>query len=107
MRSGRLRHRVTLLKPARTTDGYGQVKTSSSPVGTYWAWVRPLRGREAEVARQLRADLTHAVTLRYVGAIGAEDSLLFRGRGLNIRSVIDVDERRREINLLCVEVLTP
>ena len=103
--TGDLRHRVTYQEPVETLDAYRQPVVTWQAVGTYWAEVRPLAGRELEVARQLRADVTHAVAMRRVGAIGPKGRLLFRGRTLNIVSVLDVGERRRELKLVCAEVI--
>jgi SPP1 family predicted phage head-tail adaptor len=109
MRAGQLRHRVTLESPVASLDAYRQESRSWATVGTYWAFVRSPEGREAVIARQLRADVTHVVTMRYLGSttLNAECRLVFRGRTLNILSVLNVDERRRTYELHCQEVTTP
>ena len=64
-----------------------------------------LVGREAEVARQVRADLTHAVTFRARTVVGPGDRLTYLGRIFNVESSLNVDERNRQLNLLCREVV--
>lgn len=67
--AGRLRDRVTLLAPGDPDERDSTGEPSATPVaaGTCWAEVRPLSGREAERARQVVAEATHAVTMRDVG----------------------------------------
>lgn len=109
MRSGRLRHRVTLQTLSESADSFGQKVQTYTAAGTFWANVVPLAGREAEIAHQARAETTHKVTLRYQGstAIPATARFLFKGRFLNITEVTQTDERLREIVCKCTEVLTP
>lgn len=62
--AGELRHRVTYQEASEASDSFGQLQPTWSDQWTAWARVRPLAGREAQVARQLRADATHAIDLR-------------------------------------------
>jgi head-tail adaptor len=61
------------------------------------------------IGQQIRADNTHAVTMRRMAGvtITPKHRLLFQGRVLNITQVNDVGERRRELAILCTEVTTP
>jgi head-tail adaptor len=52
------------------------------------------------------AQATHIVTGRYHKGINTETRLLFRGRVLNVVAVVNVDERDRELQLACAEVVT-
>lgn len=69
IRAGQLDQRVTLLAPADVADvdTYGHPQGEPASLGTFWAGVRGLAGREAEQARQVRAEATHAVTMRDIG----------------------------------------
>lgn len=107
MRAGKLRQRITLQTRSATRDALGQEVESWSDAGTYYGEVRPLVGRELAHAQQLRADITLAVAMRWPGfAPGPEQRIGYRSRILNIAHVLDLDERRREITLLCTEVLS-
>lgn len=108
MNIGQLRHRVMLEAPPdpEDLDGLGQPIGPWTTVGTFWAFVRPMSGHELRVAEQLRADVSHLVTMRWLGVSYAIDPtmrLLFRGRVLDIVDVIDVDERLRTLTLTCNE----
>jgi SPP1 family predicted phage head-tail adaptor len=112
MRAGALRDRVKLQQLVETPDALGQPVQSWTDLGTYWANVRELAGRRAVTARQLNAEVTHAVTLRnlptFVKAAthrlvmvgGATD-----GRILGIDSVIDADGLGRRYELTCKAIV--
>lgn len=108
-RIGRLRHRVTFEKPdgpAATRAASGQLVEDWVDVATVWASVEPLSGRELFQARQVQADVTHRVYVRYrddVRANAARWRLVHRGRTFAIVSAVDLVERERFLELLCVE----
>ena len=112
MRAGPMRNRVTIEAPVEARDAYGQKIPGWEPCGTFWAQIRALAGREAVNAKQIRAEVTHAVRMRHIGGrlpapgLLTTMRILFDGRTFNISWVNDVDERHREYNLLAQE-LTP
>ena len=104
MRTGRLRHRVTIQQPVVAVNGYGERITTWSTVAVVWGAVEPLRGREFFDAEQTQAEISHRVVLRYRSGIDSTMRLLHLGRVLHIGTVIDVDERHRELQLMCREM---
>ena len=104
MRSGRLRHRVTIQSPVVATNGYGERIVTWSTVATVWAAVEPLRGREFFDAEQVQAEISHRVVLRFRSGINSSMRLLHLSRVLHIQAIIDVDERHREMQLMCREM---
>ena len=68
-----------------------------------WASVVPLSGRELERAREVVANATHEVKMRYRDGVNAQKRIRHDNRFLNIESVRNVDERGRELVLTCVE----
>lgn len=104
MRAGRLRHRIVLEQPTTTRSA-----ATGEPVDTWTifasrhAEVRPLNGRAYFAARQHAADVTHEVELRYLAGVDRTMRVSYDGRVLEIESVIDLGERRRELLLMCRE----
>ena len=84
-------------------DGSGGVVREWSTVANRWASIAPLSGREAFYVNQVVPEVTHEVHLRYYPELTAQHRFLYNGRTLNIVSVQNVDERRREIMALCKE----
>lgn len=113
MKSGRLRDRVTVqLVDPSAVDALGQPVDSPTDLGTFWANVRELQGREAVAARQVKATLTHGVTLRYVGLDiepGTHQLKVVSGRSsgriLGITSIVDTDGKNHDFELLCEAIL--
>lgn len=110
MQTGKLRHRVTIEEPLGTTRDTGGAKKGKDRQGwrprvKVWAAVEPLNGRELFNAQQVEPVITHRVRLRYIKGITAHMRIKHRKRELNIESVINVDERNRELELLCREAL--
>lgn len=103
MRAGELRHRVTLQQPAETRNEYGEAERTWSHVATVWAAVEPLSGREYFDSQQRQAAVSTRITLRYQPGITPHMRVLFGARVYEIDSVIDIEERHREMQLMCAE----
>jgi len=102
-----LRHTVTLQRETRAPDGGGGYLHEWENVATVRASVEPLTAKdrrlEALHGRQLASATTHKVTTRYRAGVTAAMRVVFRGRPLNIRAVVDLGERNRWLVLLCEE----
>jgi SPP1 family predicted phage head-tail adaptor len=111
--AGPKRQRVTIQTLSEARDSYGQNIKSWASAGPYWARVKNLSGREAVNAKQIKADTTHLVEMRYIGTLFSTPGLLpsmrllFNSRVFNILWVNNVDERNREYQLLCQEFVVP
>ena len=103
---GALRHRIAIEADSVTSDGGGGLdKPWATPttVAKVWAAIQPLRGAERLKAQQLEESITHKITIRYRTGISPSQRVNFKGRIFNIRSVINVEERNRWLELLCEE----
>lgn len=105
MRAGQLRHRVTIQQFTQTQNEYGEIVEGWTTFATVWAAVEPLRGREFWDAQQLNAEVTARIRLRYLSGVGPTMRVVYDGRTFEVDSVIDVDERHRELQLMCKEVV--
>ena len=103
MQAKRLPHSIKIQKPTITkgTSG-GQIKNWEDYV-TRLAFVKPLQGREYFAAKQVQAETSHKVTMWYQPGIASEMRVVFGTRVLEIESVINVDERNIELQLMCVD----
>lgn len=105
MRSGRLRHRVSIEQPIDVVDEYGEQDGSWLRYSDRWAGIEPLAGRELVEAEQTEGRVTHRVVMRDSTDIQVGHRLLFKGRYLNIESIIHTDERGHEMTLMCREAV--
>jgi SPP1 family predicted phage head-tail adaptor len=105
MKSGRLRHRVTIQQFVQGSDDIiGGTIDTWEDITTIWAKVTPLSSKDVLISQQLKNDATHQVEIRYRSDINAKMRLIYRGRILDNISIRDIDELRKEIRLLCCEV---
>jgi SPP1 family predicted phage head-tail adaptor len=92
MDAGKLTERITIKRDALADDGYGGSVLTESDVLTCWAGVRPLSGRERDMASQTESPRNYRFTLRRNNAtsgILASDKISWRGRVFNIRFIAD------------------
>ncbi|MEQ7870744.1 phage head closure protein [Chromohalobacter salexigens] len=111
MRAGRLRQRVTLMRPVEgAKDQYGQPTSTFEAVDTVWASVEPIRGREFFAAQQVNSETTTRIRIRYrreyAGVDVNEWRIEYEGRTYEIDGPpIDTDARHTQLEFMCHERL--
>ena len=110
MDAGKLRQQAQLWKPpdATTPDTFGDVSGSYTLVDPgYWCSIKPGTGREFWMAQQVRADITHIITLRYRSDIGPRWRLVwndgFNTRTFELGPPLTTDERFFEMTFTAME----
>ena len=104
MKAGELRDRVTL----QQSDA---VNVDGVPVGdwvdvcTVWAQVVDLSGRELEAQQQTGAEISTRIRIRYRAGLLPQMRALRGARAFDIQAIIDPDGRRRELQLMCKELI--
>ena len=103
---GKLRQRITIEAGNPGSDGFGgQTDPWASPVviDRVWARIEPLRGFEQLRGMQLEGRVTHRITIRHRDDVSPANRIRFGARLFSIRTVIDIEERSRWLELLCEE----
>lgn len=110
MDAGKLRHRIELQSLETTKDTFGADTATGQVWTTYatvWAEVKPLTGTERYGAQQVQASMSHQIRLRWREGVLATHRARWRRKGadrtFDILAPINVDERDRELVLLCAE----
>lgn len=110
MEAGKLRHRVTIQALVNTPDTYGGNVESWVDVATVWAKVEPAATKRGAAefwqAQQINMSLAYVVTIRYLESITHLNRVKFGARYFNIHAVVNPLEGRRELQLMCEEVVT-
>lgn len=104
MRSGRLRHRVTIERRTTTTDAHGDQLDTWTTMATVWAAIEPLNGREYFAASGEASEVTARIRLRYqseLAGMTTADRVTHNGVNYDIRSVINPEQRGMELVLMC------
>lgn len=103
---GPMRDRLEIQARVMTQNDYGEAVPAWATLTTRWGQVEPLSGRELWQAQQVRPDVSHKVTIRYYDGLTPRHRLLLGSRVFEITSVINVDNRKRFMDLICVEEVT-
>lgn len=111
MRTGRLRHRIIIQQRTETQGTTGEVTWTWSEFATVWASIEPLAGRQFFAAQQVQTAISTQIRIRHREGITAKMRVLFTPDNSNptaikyydIEAVIPIQERDREILLMCTE----
>lgn len=102
---GKMRHRITLLKPIVSAENtLGEYTLDYKPYKTVWANVSPTTGREYSEAQKIRAETTDKITLRYLSGINTDMKIKFEDKEFNIVSVLNIGGRNCELQIVAAEV---
>ena len=104
MQTGKMTQQVTLRTNAQVSDGGGGYTQTPTDITGIWAWVEPLQGNEQLQAMQTGMKRPHRITMRYRAGMAATQTLLYGTRVFDIKSVIDPDEKHRELIVMADEV---
>lgn len=99
-----MRRIVTIRTNARTPDGMGGYTETPTDVDGIPARVEPLQGDEQLQAMQTGMVAPHRFTLRYRDDVQAATLLVYDSRTFDIKSVVDTEEKHRELIILADEV---
>lgn len=103
---GRMRHRITVQLSSEASDGAGGTVTTWTDTVSAWAALEPLTGRETREAAGIGSSVTHTVTMRYRTGIAPSARVVYGARVFRVVAVRDPEERKRQLILDCVEVLS-
>ena len=103
MRSGTLRHRITIQESTEVSDGMGGFMTVFSDTLEAWAAIWPLTAKESLDAMKLELQVTHKIRIRYRSGITAKNRIKFGTRYFNIISLINYEERNKQLDMLALE----
>ncbi len=107
MNAGKLGKLITIQQQSATQDEYGaQIVTWSSFGIDRWAQVEPLRGREYFTGKQIQSGIDTRFTIRYIAGITPKMRILYNSLSYDIESIINIDERNRELQIMCSRIAT-
>lgn len=104
MNPGELRHQVALQSSTMTTNSFGEKITTWSTYALAWAAIKPLQGRELANAKQVHEQIDYEIRIRFRESVDSSHRILFGSRIFEVQAVLNVDERNKELKLLCTEI---
>jgi len=108
MNPGDFRHRIEIQTNTPAKDPNGGEVASWATTSTFWASVQTLTGKKLEIARQIDAEASVQVRMRYCSSSGSGqvtvlNRLLFGTRILEPILVVNEHERNIMLQILCKE----
>lgn len=106
MRAGELRHRITIQESIQTRDSDGGVVDTWGNVTTVWAAVEPQSGTESHIpdSDQLLASRMTRFRIRKRDGLNTEMRIIFGGQVFDLRQIIHVETKNREMWLIGEEI---
>jgi SPP1 family predicted phage head-tail adaptor len=102
---GKLRHRITLQKYVSSKDSYGAENKVWSDLANVWASIEPISGKEYFAAQQVNAEVSTKIIIRYRKDVEPKMKIKYMGRYFEILSVIHTKEQKKELQLMCKELI--
>lgn len=101
--AGKLRNAITIERETDTPNDSGGQNITWSTHKSVKAFIKPKSGTERVRGMQLESPLTHSIFIRYTADVLPTDRINFKGRYMQIRAVINIEERNRWLELACEE----
>ena len=103
MRAGKLRYKITIQDYTESQNSYGEVTKTWEDYATVWASIEPIRGREFWESQQINAEVTAKITIRYLAGVTPKMRVKYEARIFEIISVINPEERNKDLQLMVKE----
>lgn len=104
---GKMRHRISVYTITQVDDGNGGFERSDPSTATriafVWANVESISSREQQWGMKFQEVVTHKVLVRYNAAFLAGQQLRHDNRPYYIVSIVDPDQRKEFMVLMCRE----
>jgi SPP1 family predicted phage head-tail adaptor len=104
MDAGTLRERVTVQQATENRNRLGETLLEWSAFAEVWANVQGVTARELLSAGQQQVEISHRVRMRYLSGLTSKMRLSWRGRTLEIISILEHDNRSVH-ELICQETV--
>ena len=105
MKAGDLRERITVQAYRETKNSLGEmVPVYDQTFAEVWASVQGVTAREFLLANTQQTEITHRIRMRYLTGLTNQMRISWRGRTLQIISVLE-HENRSVHELICSETV--
>ena len=101
MQSGKRRHLITIQEKTVTVDTeYGGTTTTWTDFARVMAAARMSRGRELVAAQAARSEMVGTFNIAYRAGVTQDMRIIYAGKAHNITAVVDINEQRRELDIM-------
>lgn len=100
---GALRHHITIQSPV-SVNGIAGAETEYVYFADAMSLIEALRGNDQWRMGQFTSQKFVSIRLRWIAGVVSSMRVLFEGRVFVVQDAVDVQERKRVLQLLCVEL---
>lgn len=100
---GALKNRITFQRQTKTADGAGGGSIVWSDIAETRAFIKPMSGNERLQSMRLETNVTHRIFIRYRTDIRTDDRISYKGRTMQIRALINIEEQNKWIEIYADE----
>ena len=105
MRAGELNKLIDIQQVSHVSDNMGgTTDTWSAYASSIWAAIWPISAKEQVMSAREEMEITHRVKIRYLSGLTAKMRIKYGTRYFDITSIINTEERGKEMILLAREV---
>jgi len=104
MRSGNLKHKITIQSYSETQNDFGEIIKWWADLKTVYSSITPLSAKEF-FKEGVQAEVTHKIEMRYFDGVKPKMQVIYGARVFSITSVIDIREANKTLQLICKEVV--
>lgn len=97
-------HIVTLQRPVRKDDSFGEQPMQWKNIKTLHASIKPKKAWQKQKALSVGMNVTHDVEVAYDPLVTGECRFIFKTRILNIVGICNPEERNIKLEIECNEV---
>jgi len=94
-----MRHRITFQYQQKAPNAIGEPVTTWADWQTVWASIDPNTGKRYYQALQANAEVDGIIRVRYLNGVKPTMRVKYGSRIFKIVSILDVQERRRELRV--------
>ena len=105
MQAGKLNKRITIKQQSTIQNSYGEPENSWITFATVFASINPILGREYFASDVVNAEISAKINIRYLPGLHPKMKIVFGDKEYNIKSIINVSEKNKELILMCKEVI--
>lgn len=102
---GKLRHRITFQQLSNSKNEYGEPVEDWLDIKTVWAEIKPVSGKQFFAAKQINAEISHNVYIRYRNGLSPSMRIKFKERTFEILYIMNVNESNTLMQIYCKELI--
>ena len=105
MRSGNLKRKIDFIAAIETKNDFGEIEKTFEIFKSAYAEILPLSAKEFLSSKQMNAEVTHKINLRYLSGILPTMIIVYSARRFKIESILNMREENEILQVIATEII--